>query len=136
MNSLIQKLHDSKTAEEFAHASNEIQSAINAAPAEMEKELSAAHDVAHVTERQAQEVYARVCDDLERENTVENKARAWDAYWEHVHTREFASALYGHMNEAGFQVAYPEHVARMRKAETENTPAPWLSQDTTEPIPF
>lgn len=114
MNALIQKLYDSKNDDEFVAACNAIQKAIEAAPAEMLKELETAYEEARTTGNAAQEKYDSALSTLRESDTVENKAAAWDAYWEKIEVQGIAHALYDHRNEAGFQVEFPEEVARMR----------------------
>ena len=122
MNTLLQKLHDSETMEEFANANNEIQKAINANPAEMLKELEAAYKDAQAEANYAREQNSFAQDDLNRDETIENKAFAWDAYWASVHADEYARAIYDHIGEAGFQAEYPEEVERMKNAEVVTSP--------------
>ena len=118
MNTWYQKLYESKDMEEFYKVSGEIRKAIEASPAEMMEELSTAYLEAREAADAAGEAYKLTENALDEAETVENKAAAWDAYWEHRNMQACASELYEQNNEAAYYVEFPEEVKRS-KAEHE-----------------
>ena len=135
MNTWIQKLHDSKTHSEFVDVLNEIRKATEANPAEMLKELEAADSAAEIAENHAREFYDFAYDDVRREPTVENKAYAWDAYWEHSSAYQIAEAIRSCYNDAAFYVEFPEEAERMKNEQAAALAAAQASAQA-DPFPF
>ena len=97
MNTLIQKLKDARSQKEFVEASNKIIEAIHANPGEWVKLIETALKKNVPEAARTSEAFRHF---IGIEDTIENKARLWDLYWDMTNNREFRSELRNLLSEA------------------------------------